>query len=315
MSVEMEALFTNARRCCINPEPHSMLMFVRTTAMQALMSVATRTGYIPDLLPGNMRRDISQRAEPKVTYRVKNWAQYNAGLIARGDIEVWIDKNLLRPAPTADVSRRGRPIVYPDAVIQGLLSLKQVFDLPLRALQGFVQSLRRLAFPNLPVPSYTTLSRRAQRLMTHQEMGDSEALTDLLEQIPCATPIDIVGGDGAYDTKACHAQIAARGATPSIPRAKAPCPGGRPRRAQLGAMRPLTRSQRAGRASKRREWKKASGYHKRSLVENLIYRLKTLTSHFLWARTVGSQATEVAIRAGVLNRMASLARPPSARLT
>ncbi len=31
-------------------------------------------------------------------------------------------------------------------------------------LQGFAQSLRTLAFPTLPVPNYTTLSRRAEKL-------------------------------------------------------------------------------------------------------------------------------------------------------
>ncbi|MCW5320346.1 IS5 family transposase [Verminephrobacter aporrectodeae subsp. tuberculatae] len=319
-----------------------------------------------------MRRDTSQRTEPKATYRVKNWAQYNAGLIARGDITVWIDKSLLTPAPAANVSRRGRPIIYPDAVIQGLLSLKQVFDLPLRALQGFAQSLRQLAFPDLPVPNYTTLSRRAQSLqvvlpalrpseplhlavdstglklygegewkvrthgwskrrtwrkvhlamdtktgqicaalMTHQEMGDSEAMADLLEQIPCETPIDIVGGDGSYDTKACHAQIATRNATPSIPPREGAMPWPQATPGATWRNAAIDKIAESG----RREWKKASGYHKRSLVENLMYRLKTLTSHFLWARTIGSQATEVAIRAGVLNRMASLARPQSARLT
>ncbi|CAH0445719.1 hypothetical protein LMG10661_01901 [Ralstonia syzygii subsp. syzygii] len=45
-----------------------------------------------------------------------------------------------------------------------------------------------------------------------------------------------------------------------------------------------------------------------------MYRLKTLTGHSLWAREVGSQATEVAIRAGVLNRMGALARPQSVRV-
>ena len=64
----------------------------------------------------------------------------------------------------------------------------------------------------------------------------------------------------------------------------------------------------------RREWKKRSGYHQRSLVENLMYRLKTLTGNCLWARTIGSQATEVAVRVGVLNRMTELARPQSARI-
>ncbi len=62
------------------------------------------------------------------------------------------------------------------------------------------------------------------------------------------------------------------------------------------------------------EWKEASGYHRRSLVENLMYRLKTLTGPCLWARKVDSQATEVSIRAGVLNRMAALARPHSVRI-
>jgi hypothetical protein len=43
-------------------------------------------------------------------------------------------------------------------------ALKQVYHLTLRAAQGFAQSLRELAFAELPVPNYTTLSRRAQDL-------------------------------------------------------------------------------------------------------------------------------------------------------
>ncbi len=218
-----------------------------------------------------MRRDTHKRAEPRGTYRVKNWAQYNAGLIARGDVTMWIDQSVLA-SPGVGVSKRGRPCVYPDAVIQMLLGLKQVFHLPLRALQGFAMSLRKLAFANLPVPNYTTLSRRAQdlevvlpalhlvvdstgpkvfgegewkvrkhgyskrrtwrkvhlamdtktgqicaALMTHQDVGDADVLPDLLDQLPPDTPVDIVGGDGAYDTKSCHAAIAAAGAQPSIP--------------------------------------------------------------------------------------------------
>jgi Transposase DDE domain len=62
------------------------------------------------------------------------------------------------------VRKRGRPRIYADAVIQMLLGLKQVFRLPLRALHGFAQSLRELAFADLPMPTYSTLSRRAQTL-------------------------------------------------------------------------------------------------------------------------------------------------------
>lgn len=64
----------------------------------------------------------------------------------------------------------------------------------------------------------------------------------------------------------------------------------------------------------RKERKKRNGYHQLSLVENLLYRLKTLTGTSLWARTTGSQVIEVAVRVGVLNRMTEFARPQSTRI-
>ncbi|KAF1018044.1 MAG: hypothetical protein E5299_00114 [Burkholderia gladioli] len=45
-----------------------------------------------------------------------------------------------------------------------------------------------------------------------------------------------------------------------------------------------------------------------------MYRLKTLTGNGLWARTIDSQAIEVAVRGGVINRMADLARPSFVRI-
>lgn len=66
---------------------------------------------------------------------------------------MWIDESVLTHVPGKGSSRRGRPCVYADAVIQMLLGLKQVFRLPLRALQGFAQSLRALGFAGLPVPN------------------------------------------------------------------------------------------------------------------------------------------------------------------
>ncbi|SFT83382.1 Transposase DDE domain-containing protein [Paraburkholderia aspalathi] len=281
---------------------------------------------------------------------------------------MWIDESVLTQLPEAGLARRGRPRIYSDAAIQMLLGLKQVFHLPLRAVQGFALSLRKLGYPGLPVPNYTTLSRRAQTLkvvlptrraneplhlvvdstglkvygegewkvrkhgwskrrtwrkvhlamdantgqicaalMTHQDEGDGEVLPDLLDQIPADVAIDTIGGDAAYGTKACHARIAARTAVPSIPprEGATPSPVSTPgaawRNAAIDAIA----------ASSRREWKQASGYHRRSLAEALMYRLKILTGSCLWAREIGSQATEVSIRAGVLNRMAAIARPQS----
>ncbi|XYI49392.1 Putative transposase (plasmid) [Cupriavidus necator H16] len=62
----------------------------------------------------------------------------------------------------------------------------------------------------------------------------------------------------------------------------------------------------------RGEWKRGCGYHCRSLIENLMYRLKTSIAFGRVASA--SQSTEVAIRVGVLNRMVALARPQSVRI-
>ena len=48
--------------------------------------------------------------------------------------------------------------------------------------------------------------------MTGNRIGDAPVLPDLLAQIPAEERIDSVTADGIYDTKGCHAAIAARGA-------------------------------------------------------------------------------------------------------
>ncbi|KAF1014452.1 MAG: hypothetical protein E5299_00723 [Burkholderia gladioli] len=47
-------------------------------------------------------------------------------------------------------------------------------------------------------------------LMTNQHVADGDALAKLLDQIPREEQIDVIGGDGAYDTKSCYAAIARR---------------------------------------------------------------------------------------------------------
>ncbi|KAF1017941.1 MAG: IS5 family transposase ISBam3 [Burkholderia gladioli] len=110
-----------------------------------------------------MRKDIHKTGKPKKRYRVRNWAAYNAGLINWGNITIWIDEAVLARIPDA-IPARGRPCLYGDTLIQVLLDVKTVYRLTVRALQGFTQSLRDLAFPSLPVPNYTTLCLRAKTL-------------------------------------------------------------------------------------------------------------------------------------------------------
>lgn len=41
--------------------------------------------------------------------------------------------------------------------------------------------------------------------MAHQNVGDAEVLPDLLDQIPADQEIVVIVGDGANDTRQCHA--------------------------------------------------------------------------------------------------------------
>lgn len=62
-------------------------------------------------------------------------------------------------------------------------------------------------------------------------------------------------------------------------------------------------------------WKKASGYHRRSLVETQMCRIKTILGHSLKSRTFSNQKTEAIIMANILNTMTSLGMPISERVS
>src|ERR671912_2681232 len=103
-----------------------------------------------------MGEDATRAGRPRKRYRTRNWREYDRGLIARGDLTMWLSPDLAWRAPEG-TGRRGRPLVFSDAAIQCVLTLKVPFGLPLRAAQGLVRSLLRLAGLDWPVPHYSTL--------------------------------------------------------------------------------------------------------------------------------------------------------------
>ena len=98
-------------------------------------------------------------------YRIRNWSEYNKALIQRGSITVWIDENSIKKwFSTHHTCMAGRPETYSDEAILMMLVLREVYHRSLRSLQGFVQSLFSIMGLNLPVPSYSQISRRAKAL-------------------------------------------------------------------------------------------------------------------------------------------------------
>ena len=85
--------------------------------------------------------------------------------MARGNLTLWFDDDFLRhhwhPAPTG---RRGAPCRYSEVAIQTWLTLKVLFQLPYRLVEGFGRSLVTMLGVDLPIPDHTHLSRRAKTL-------------------------------------------------------------------------------------------------------------------------------------------------------
>lgn len=65
------------------------------------------------------------------------------------------------------------------------------------------------------------------------------------------------------------------------------------------------------RATSRKEWKEAMGYHIRSLSETAMFRFKTIFGDRLDARNFNQQRTEFLIKAPILNKMMKLGMPDS----
>lgn len=81
----------------------------------------------------------------KQKFKIINWSAYNKALRQRGSLTVWLDESAITAwTEKAQPEGRGRPLHYTDMTITTVLMMKRVFNLPLRALQGFVDSIFKL---------------------------------------------------------------------------------------------------------------------------------------------------------------------------
>ena len=102
----------------------------------------------------------------KTHYRVRNWREYNAALVKRGSLDIWIDEDIAKRWESKEkTGERGRPEEYQDSWIELILTLAMVYHQPLRQATGFVKSLVKfIGWESVKVPHFTTLSRRRNQL-------------------------------------------------------------------------------------------------------------------------------------------------------
>jgi hypothetical protein len=143
--------------------------------------------------------------------------------------------------------------------------------------------------------------------VTTNDIKDSQVLGELLEQID--EPINQVSADGAYDSFECYQQILEQEAEPVIPPRKDAVE--KPESAQHPEI--TARNQVVIKVAEQgsKNWKQESAYHRRSLAETAMFRIKTLFGNQLKARKFESQAVESFVRCMVLNRMTALGLPDS----
>jgi len=240
--------------------------------------------------------------------------------------------------------------------------VKRVFSVPLRALQGFLDSVFKLANIPLVCPHYTCISRRAKEVevsfktktrgviqhlaidatglkvysegewkvkkhgtdgkrrvwrklhlavdtSTHEivaaelslsNVTDAEVLPNLLKQT--RRKIIEVSGDGAYDTRHCHDAIRIKRAVPLIPPREGAAfwEQGHPRNLAVGCQKLY---------GSNKKWKKRYGYHKRSLSETAMYRVKQLLGGKLSLRNYNAQVGETYAMIKALNKLTGLGMP------
>ena len=304
-------------------------------------------------------------------YRIDNWAEYNASLINRGRLTIWMSSSAIEGWFAENRGHDpGRPRVYSDDAILMMLMLRERYHLPLRAVQGFVESAFEQIGIDLPVPSYTQICRRAKRLgellkrlirrggatdlvfdstglrvygegewkvrthgkskrrtwrklhiaidptsqqivlaeLTDRDGGDSAIGAEMLDEIK--GQLGHVWGDGGYDGVSFRQAVFKRCGQLIVP----PPKNARYKGATHGCERKRDASIAeivglGGDEAARKLWKKLKGYHRRSLVETAMYRIKQILGGNLRARCPSNQTVESLLKCFIINKMSDLGLP------
>ena len=310
-----------------------------------------------------------KQKKTKRQYRLRNWKEYNASLVARGSLTIWVSQDVLSAWQESErTGRRGAPRTYTDTAILCMATLEEVYRLPLRATEGLLLSVIKLLGVELAVPDYTTLCRRRRSLeitlprrkkseslhmvvdstgikvygegewkvrqhgwsrrrtwrklhlgvdeatgefvavvVSTNSFKDSQILPDLLDQVE--DEISQVSADGAYDSRNCYDAIGEREARAAIP----PRDGARIwQHGNTKAQRHIRdENLREIRRKGRAQWKRDSNYHRRSLAETAVFRVKMIFGERVGARSFSGQAAQLLVRCAALNRMTHLGMPAS----
>ena len=101
---------------------------------------------------------------PKMKFRVKNWAEYDAALRRRGSLTLWVTPEVVGEWQAARRTTPGGQSIYSELAIETGMILRRAFHLALRQTEGLMGSIFGLLGVSLSALDHSTLSRRANKM-------------------------------------------------------------------------------------------------------------------------------------------------------
>lgn len=160
--------------------------------------------------------------------------------------------------------------------------VKRVFSLPLRGLQGFINSIFKLAQLPLSCPHYSCISKRAKTVNVAFKTKTKATIQHLAID---ATGLKVYG-EGEWKVKK-HGTDGKRRVWRKLHLA-------------VGCQKLY---------GSNKHWKKKYGYHKRSLSETAMFRVKKLLGGTLSLRNYNAQVGETYAMIKALNKLTGLGMP------
>ena len=128
-----------------------------------------------------MPKQSKPSSRPKPLYRVKNWSEYEKALVQRSSITFWLSDDFEEAWLYAGKKRRGSQFDYSEKAIEIMLTIKEVFHLTNRGVEGFVRSLFEMLNIHLRVPDHSTLSKRGKTLRVRLPKKTNKSLNLVLD--------------------------------------------------------------------------------------------------------------------------------------
>lgn len=146
--------------------------------------------------------------------------------------------------------------------------------------------------------------------LTTNAVDDAQMVEELVKQIGVA--VDKFGGDGAYDKVKVYEYLESEGIMPIIPPQQRAIiwTDDEGNNLQHPRNETILKIQEKG----LNEWKKQSGYHRRSKAEVAMFRYKTIFGPMIYSRKMASQKTEVYIKCACMNKFNLLGMPLSVKM-